>query len=353
MFKACSCFLRDKIGFKAIGLVISAVVISFAVYVLYKELSHSDWGKVKDAIVQSPAKAFLMAGVFTICAYITLTAYDYFATRQIGKDVGYPTSAMGAFASYSIAHNLGATVFTGAVVRFLIYARAGLKAPDVIKITFLAGLTFWLGNATVLGLGFVLEPQVAEPILKNLGVSVEWIRIFGIFILACLAAYIVFVHAVRPAIGKGEWRLELPGSRLTLLQMIIGIVDLTFCASIFYVIISHLPGAPVVPFTAVGVILVASMLLGFASHAPGAVGAFEASLLISLKPLGYSAEQIIAAFILFRLFYFVAPFALAVIAVFLREFVFGGADLASLKDSIATVRQAEQDHHQKPQPVAE
>ncbi len=353
MLKSVATFLREKIGFKSIGLAISAGVIGFAVYVLWRELAHSDWSKVKEAIFHTPTRAFLMAGVFTVCAYLTLTAYDYFAVRQIGKKVGYPTSAMGAFSSYSIAHNLGATVFTGAVVRFLIYSRVGLKASDVIKITFLAGLTFWLGNATVLGLGFVIEPQVVEPVLKGLGVSAEMVRVVGVCVLAALGAYLVFVHFARPAIGKGDWRLELPGARLSLLQIVIGIVDLTFCASIFYVIICNLPGAPAVPFTAVGVILVASMLLGFASHAPGAVGAFEASLLMSLKPLGFTAEQVIAAFILFRLYYFVAPFALAVVAVFLREFVFGGGDLASFKASIATVRQAENDQHNKARAVTE
>ena len=40
----------------------------------------------------------------------------------------------------------------------------GLDAIEVAKICFVAGLTFWLGNATVLGLGVTYHPQAAGPI---------------------------------------------------------------------------------------------------------------------------------------------------------------------------------------------
>ncbi len=44
-------------------------------------------------------------------------------------------------------------MFTGGAVRYRIYSAYGLDAVEVAKICFVAGLTFWLGNATVLGLG--------------------------------------------------------------------------------------------------------------------------------------------------------------------------------------------------------
>ncbi len=339
-------FIREKIGLKTIGLVISALVITAAVYILYKELANIDWSKVGAAMVALPSRAFLLAGLFTLGAYLTLTAYDFFAVRTIGHKLPYTTCATGAFTSYSIAHNLGATVFTGAVVRYLIYSRHGLTAPDVIKICFIAGLTFWLGNAAVLGIGFLLEPQVIEPVLGRIGIGEGMVRMIGGAIILGLLGYLAVTHLVHPVIGKGAWRLALPSAPLTALQILIGIVDLTFCALIFYIVLVSQPGTPPVPFTVIGVILVASMLLGFASHTPGAVGAFEASMLIALKPLGFSAEQIVAAFIIFRLYYFVAPFILALLTVFVREFVLGGSSISDLKQSMAVIREAEADHEQ-------
>ena len=71
--------------------------------------------------------------------------------RSATANVPYRVNALAAFTSYSIGHNVGASVFTGGAVRYRIYSAWGLNAIDVAKICFLAGLTFWLGNAAVLG----------------------------------------------------------------------------------------------------------------------------------------------------------------------------------------------------------
>ena len=66
----------------------------------------------------------------------------------------YRIAALAGFTSYSVGHNVGASVFTGGAVRYRIYSAWGLDAVEVAKICFIAGLTFWLGNITVLGFGF-------------------------------------------------------------------------------------------------------------------------------------------------------------------------------------------------------
>ena len=73
----------------------------------------------------------------------------------------YRIAALAGFTSYSVGHNVGASVFTGGAVRYRIYSAWGLDAIEVAKLCFIAGLTFWLGNVTVLGLGFAYHPQAA------------------------------------------------------------------------------------------------------------------------------------------------------------------------------------------------
>ena len=90
------------------------------------------------------------------CAFFTLTFYDLFALRTIGKKhVPYRIAALSSFTSYTVGHNVGATVFTGGAIRFRIYSEWGLSAIDVAKICFVSGLTFWLGNLFVLGIGMM------------------------------------------------------------------------------------------------------------------------------------------------------------------------------------------------------
>src|SRR3989449_9263968 len=158
-------FLRQKQVLHKLGVVISITVIGIACYVLYHMLRGIDTSEVIDAIKSTEPRQVALAALFVAAGYFTLTFYDLFAVRAIGRsDIPYRVNALAAFTSYSIGHNVGASVFTGGAVRYRIYSAWGLNAIDVAKICFLAGLTFWLGNATVLGLGIAYDPLAASAI---------------------------------------------------------------------------------------------------------------------------------------------------------------------------------------------
>ena len=146
-------FLRQKQILHKLGVVVSVTVIGIACYVLYHMLRGIDVDEVVEAIKGTDTRQIVLAALFVAAGYFTLTFYDWFAVRAIGRsEVPYRVNALAAFTSYSIGHNVGASVFTGGAVRYRIYSAYGLNAIDVAKICFLAGLTFWLGNAAVLGL---------------------------------------------------------------------------------------------------------------------------------------------------------------------------------------------------------
>ena len=50
-------------------------------------------------------------------------------------------------------------------------------------------------------------------------------------------------------------------------------------------------------------------MLGIASHAPGGLGVFEATILLALS--GLSREGVLGALLLFRLCYYLVPFVVA------------------------------------------
>ena len=96
----------------------------------------------------------------TVIGIVVAAAVHEFAV----SDVPYRIAALAGFTSYSVGHNVGASVFTGGAVRYRIYSGYGLDAVEVAKICFVAGLTFWLGNITVLGFGFAYHPDAASHI---------------------------------------------------------------------------------------------------------------------------------------------------------------------------------------------
>src|SRR6202789_1987757 len=153
-------FLRRRQILHKLGVAVSVTVIGIACYVLYHMLRNIDTFEVIEAIKSTETRSIALAALFVAAGYFTLTFYDLFAVRTIGRsDIPYRINALAAFTSYSIGHNVGASVFTGGAVRYRIYSAWGLNAIDVAKICFLAGLTFWLGNAAVLGLGIAYHPK--------------------------------------------------------------------------------------------------------------------------------------------------------------------------------------------------
>ena len=112
-------FLRQKQILHKLGVAVSVTVIGIACYVLYHMLRGIDVGEVVEAIKQTEPSQVALAALFVAAGYFTLTFYDWFAVRAIGRtDVPYRVNALAAFTSYSIGHNVGASVFTGGAVRY-------------------------------------------------------------------------------------------------------------------------------------------------------------------------------------------------------------------------------------------
>jgi uncharacterized membrane protein YbhN (UPF0104 family) len=307
-------FCDQRIGWNRIGVALSLTIIAVAGVVLYRILRTIDASEVVQALLTADLRNVALAALFVAGGYFTLTFYDLFALRTIGRnDVPYSTAALAAFTSYSVGHTVGASVFTGGAVRYRIYSAWGLTAVEVAKICFVAGLTFWLGNATVLGLGIAYAPLAATAIDQ----LPAWLNRGGaILILVVLAVYVGWVWRRPRIVGREDWCVNLPGGPLTLLQIGIGIVDLGFCALAMYMLV---PAEPNIGFVTLAVIFVSATLLGFASHAPGGIGVFDAAMLVALWQ--FDKEDVLAGVLLFRLLYYIIPFALSLLILGGRELV--------------------------------
>src|ERR1700691_3180874 len=179
------------IPYSRIGFAFSLTIFIVAVFVLYHLLHGINVRELIKALEATNWGTLVIAGCFVAAGYLTLTFYDLFALRTIGRtDVPYRVAALGGFTSYAVGHNIGASVFSGGAVRYRIYSSWGLSVIEVTKICFIAGLTFWLGNATVLGLGILQAPQAARamdqmPLWCN--------RVFALVLLGMLASYVAWV----------------------------------------------------------------------------------------------------------------------------------------------------------------
>ncbi|ABE62148.1 conserved hypothetical protein [Nitrobacter hamburgensis X14] len=305
---------KERIGWKRLGVVASLLIIAFAITTLIHTLRGVDTGVILIALTEKSPHEIAMAALCVVGAFCTLTFYDFFAVRTIGKDhIPYRVAALAAFTSYTIGHNVGATVFTGGAIRFRIYSDHGLNAIDVAKVCFISGLTFWLGNLFVLGLGMAWHPWAASA-MDLLPPSINRLIAFGC--LAGIAIYLAWIMTGRNRreLGQNGWKVVMPSAPLTFVQILIGVVDLGFCASAMYLL---MPATPAIDFVSVSVVFILATLLGFASHAPGSLGVFDAAMLVALPQFG--KEELLATLLVYRVLYFVIPFAVAITIMGTRE----------------------------------
>src|SRR5207247_392419 len=165
----------------------------------------------------------------------------------------------------------------------------------------------------VLGFGLAWHPQAASA-MDLLPPAVN--RLIALGCLAGIAIYFTWLSMGenRRELGQNGWKVVLPSWRLTLLQILIGVVDLGFCALAMYLL---MPSQPGIDFVSLAVVFILATLLGFASHAPGSLGVFDAAMLVALPQFG--REQMVATLVVFRILYFVIPFTVAITIMGSRE----------------------------------
>jgi hypothetical protein len=141
-------------------------------------------------------------------------------------------------------------------------------------------------------------------------------RLIALGVIAAIVGYFVWLSLDpnRRELGQNGWKVVLPSARLTLLQILIGVVDLGFCATAMYLL---MPAQPGIDFISLAVVFILATLLGFASHAPGSLGVFDAAMLVALPEFG--REQLLATLVVFRILYFMIPFGIAISVMGTRE----------------------------------
>ncbi len=304
--------ITSKLGRGTISAAISLSILAVAGFILYQLLHDVDFGRVVAALASQPIERIAIAGAFVIAGYVTLTFYDFFALRTIGRHhVPYTVAALASFTSFTIGHSLGAAVLTGGLIRLRIYSVWGLTVVDIAKIALVTGMTFWLGNALLLGSATFYAPEAAT-VVDHLPSSIN--RAIGLSGLLALACYLLWLAPRSRTIGRANWRIVLPNLRFTLVQIGIGALDLALVTLAMYTL---LPSHPIVDLPTIMVVFLTATLLGTVSHAPGGLGVIEATMLVGLPQ--YQREELLAALLTFRAVYFVLPLLLATLTLGLRE----------------------------------
>ncbi len=165
----------------------------------------------------------------------------------------------------------------------------------------MAGITFWLGMGLVVGSGFL---SASDPIADIDHFHPLANRLIGLAVIGAVIAYLAWVRRMRrqEATVLG---VRPPGLRLTLGQMALGVIDICSASAALYVLLPH---DNRFGFPAFATLYSFASVLGIASHAPGGLGVFEATI---LQGVGGSQDAVLASLLIFRVIYYAVPFLIA------------------------------------------
>lgn len=297
---------------KLAGTIASAVLFGLSMVVLYFVIGELDATEVRAAFARASWGQIGLALFFTALSYFMLTGYDWVALKEVTTiPVPYRIAALASFTSYAVSFTLGFPLLTAATVRYWIYSSVGLGARVIASLTLVAGITFWLGMGLVLGSVMILAPGSASTFTR-LPLSMN--ILIGAAVIAGVCFYLLLVKRGNRRLAVQGWQLPIPGVRVTLKQLALGAADVSAGAAVLYVLLP--PGADV-PFATMLAAYVFACLLGIASHAPGGIGVFEATMLLGLP--GVPREALLGALLVYRLCYYLLPFIIALILLGTRE----------------------------------
>ena len=146
-----------KRGMEVLWPMVGLGAVAFTFWLLFRDLSDLSLADVVAAVRAISLFHWLCAVASTAIAYAALAWYDQIALAHLGRRLSWRFVGLTSFTTYALAHNIGATVFSGAVIRYRAYSTKGLSAAEVGVLVAFCSLTFTLGNLLLGGLTLLIE----------------------------------------------------------------------------------------------------------------------------------------------------------------------------------------------------
>jgi len=292
------------------GYLISLVLFSAAMVVLHHELRQYH---VRDIIAElrQVRLAFLgLAVLLTVLDYLVLTAYDALALRYIQHRLEYTKIAVASFIGYVFSHNM--TIVGGSTARYRIYSALGVSASEVARLVIFCGLTFWLGFFALGGTVFLVGQQEIPGTL-HIPFTSAWP--IGAIFLMVVFVYLALITFRRQPLKVHEWEFAVPSIPISVGQIAIASLDWLLAGGVLYAL---LPAAVKLTYLKFLGIFMLAQAVGLLSYVPGGIGVFETVILLLLSDY-LEKSAIVSCLVLYRLIYYLLPFAVATVLLVVYE----------------------------------
>ena len=303
---------------------LTVLIFAGVAWVIHRELAQVRLSSILENARAISYLALVQGVALTVLSYWLLGFYDVLALRYIGKPLPYARAAFTSFIAYAFGHNLGVATFTGAAVRYRLYASSGLSAADVATVAAFCGVTTLIGLAGLAGCAFLTDPAAAAFALH---LATPIVELLGLGSIASIMVYALWSLARPKPVEVRGWALRAPVPAVALPQILLATVDLACSAAVLWVL---LPAGAAVTLPAFAGVYSVAIAASIVSHVPGGLGVFESVMVLALP--GVPGAQLAGTLLAWRAVYFVLPLCVAAL-------LFAGQELLALRSRLSRVEQ--------------
>ena len=301
----------DSSPWRWLGPLAALLVFTVVAFILHRQFTHLHIKNVFRHLHNIPRRQVGAALTFTALSYWLLSTYEVLALRYLRRVLPYTRIVFTSFIAYAFGHTLGFSVFTGAAIRFRLYASAAVNAVDVATVTGFCSLSLGIGLATISGLSLLLTPSHTASVLH---LHHNWSLLVGALLLSAVVAYALWACFARGALEIRGWALRAPGPAIGLTQIALSVMDLSLSSAVLW---SLLPAGADVPFITFLGVYAAAVIAGIISHVPGGVGVFEAVILFTVPTV--PPDALLGSLLAYRAIYYLVPLVVATVLFAAKE----------------------------------
>ena len=291
--------------------VLAFLLFGAGLYALNKLLAPVNIHEVANQIRATPWHLTGIALMTTLAGYLFLAGYDWSALRHIGKPLPLPVAMTGGLMAYAFGNTIGLSAISGGAVRWRVYSGLGLDGYDIAAISTFTAASFGIAASLIGFTALAVHPGALGPIVP---LPPGTVRLLAVAAILAVVLPLLWASITRRELRIGRFRLHAPTLGVLGTQLVICLGDITFSALTLYILLPD-SGIGFPTFLAV---FASATMAGVLSHVPGGVGVFE-SVIIAAMPAGVAIDKVAAALLLFRLIYFLCPFALALMLLAIYE----------------------------------
>lgn len=289
------------------------LLISLILYLLHKELGQFHYQELWDSVVHTPSRRLVPALLLTVISFFMLSLFEFAALQYAGRTLKRKKVFLSSAISNAFSNLVGHPAISGGSMRYRFYSSWGLTPVEIAKTTAFGFLTATLGMLTLAGGLFLIFPQTIPPAFSIKALSST--KPIGAILCLLTFIYMMLVVWLRKPLKIGKWSLDLPNARFSLLQIMMGVMDWTLAAAVFYALI---PADSGLGFGLVLSVFLFSQIAGILSHLPGGLGVFEAVALAFLAP-ALGTHALVSILIVYRGVYYLLPLLIALIVLGIYE----------------------------------